>query len=249
MLQQTQVSRVSGATRADVIRAWQGMGYNNRAVRLHELARQITCTDGGRLPKSIDGLVHLPGIGKYTAHAMSCFAFRQPVPVVDTNINRVLSRLFPKALRSTDIWSLAGMILPKRSAYQWNQALMDFGALVCTAANPQCGKCPLVSFCPSAFNGLRLTMKRKNSEPGRDGVPNRIYRGRIVEALRRVNGQGTVPAATMARLIKAGFRSRVEKWFRSLLEELERDGLITVRNRGKNRLPKFLKLRESGAES
>ena len=109
MLQQTQVDRIAprwrawleqfptlrdlaAASRADVIRAWQGLGYNLRAVRLHEIARQVTDEGGGMLPRTLDGLLALRGIGRYTAGAVACFAYEQPVSMVDTNVRRVLSR-------------------------------------------------------------------------------------------------------------------------------------------------------------
>lgn len=250
MLQQTQVSRVmvkypeflkqfptirslSRASRAEVIRAWQGMGYNNRAVRLHTLARMVVSQSNGSIPHTVDGLMALPGIGRYTASAISCFAFKQPVAVVDVNIARVLSRLCPS---STDPWKTAWRLLPRNNAYEWNQALMDLGALICTATSPACERCPVSTLCRSAFRARNVKRANK-SEPHRDGIPNRIYRGRIVEALRRLNGKRTVTAQEIAQIIKPGFRATDRQWFQRLVNDLERDGLVsTRRHNGRMRL-------------
>jgi A/G-specific adenine glycosylase len=166
MLQQTQVSRVlqkyplfirrfpsfsslAVAKTSSVIREWKGMGYNNRAIRLQRLARIVKSQYRGMLPKSVEELQSLPGIGKYTAHALSYLVHGQNVPVVDTNIKRVLSRLFRRDEKNLGIWETAQSILPSRKAHIWNQALMDLGALICTAANPKCGICPVAGYCPS----------------------------------------------------------------------------------------------------
>jgi A/G-specific adenine glycosylase len=136
MLQQTQVSRVltkyprflkrfptfkklANAKTSDVIKAWEGMGYNNRALRLQRLAVTVLDQHRGRLPESIRELQALPGIGRYTAHALACFSFGRRVPVVDTNIKRVLTRLrSPQrrepAPKEADIWDLASSLLPHR---------------------------------------------------------------------------------------------------------------------------------------
>lgn len=244
MLQQTQVSRVlqkyspflrsfptltrlALASQADVLRAWQGMGYNNRAVRLHRLAKKVRKELNGRLPAVVADLQSLPGIGRYTAHAMACFAFRQPVPVVDTNIARVLSRLFPR--QRADVWSLAQRVLPDRNAYEWNQALMDLGATVCTA-KPQCALCPLARLCPSSFR-VKPTRKIARSEPGRDGIPNRIYRGRVIELLRNLNGTRFIAAEEIGKSVKSAYTRRDRVWLSHLLESLEEDGLLTLRKK------------------
>ncbi|MBI3578423.1 MAG: A/G-specific adenine glycosylase, partial [Ignavibacteriales bacterium] len=222
MLQQTQVSRVlikypqflkrfpsfkslADAKASDAIKAWQGMGYNNRVIRLQQLARTIIKNNQGRLPNDINELQKLPGIGRYTAHAVACLVFHEQVPVVDTNIIRVLSRLFPKKLKLNRqqrieieaIWETAEWLLPRNRAADWNQALMDLGAMVCTAANPKCSMCPVQSYCPSAFKTIRATTKSLKQEPKRDGIPHRIYRGRIIEALRNLNGKKSITASEL----------------------------------------------------
>jgi A/G-specific adenine glycosylase len=178
MLQQTQVSRVlqyyekflarfptlahlARARPAQVREAWDGLGYYARSRNLHRLARDIT--DGGAapdrtLPPDADRLRTLPGIGVYTAGAVSSFAYEQRAAVVDTNVARVLQRLFALGLdpKSTAglryLWEVAGALLPRTGQACWehNQALMELGALVCTARVARCGQCPLRAFCATA---------------------------------------------------------------------------------------------------
>ncbi len=244
MLQQTQVSRVlqkypaflkkfpgfrslAKARASDVIVAWRGMGYNNRAVRLQQMASEVMEEHSGRLPSTVAELVSLPGIGRYTAHALACFAFGQSVPVVDTNVRRVLQRLFPKTLRKKGEWETALLALPKRSAYNWNQALMEFGALVCTSSVPKCEHCPIERLCPSAFPVRNRTKNGSlTAESKHDGLPNRIYRGRIIEALR--NSGRSMSALRIGHAVKTAYRKKDEAWLFVLLKKLHKEGLIEL---------------------
>ncbi len=247
MLQQTQASRVeekyplflkrfptlaslSRAAKHSVVRAWRGMGYNNRAVRLQQLAKDVMRNHNGKLPRAVDELDLLPGIGKYTSHAIACFAFGQPVPAVDTNVRRVLSRLFPLASKRRDIWDIAQEAVPPRRAYDWNQALFDFGATICTQRNPKCDICPVKRYCPSAFRINGKIAKPAKREPARDGIPNRIYRGRIVEVLRNLKGNRALSLSTLGKRIKSNYRLRDSAWLRKLLQQLERDRLVSLTN-------------------
>jgi A/G-specific adenine glycosylase len=178
MLQQTQVSRVvtrygeflerfptlADVARADparVMEAWEGLGYYARARNLHKLATEIT--DGGgqpdrQLPPDPAALRSLPGIGAYTAGAVASFAYERRAALVDTNVARVLRRVFAPRLdaKSTAgqrrLWEIAESILPRTGAATWthNQALMELGALVCTARVAHCDRCPVLSLCKSA---------------------------------------------------------------------------------------------------
>ena len=177
MLQQTQVSRVvpkyaeflrafptlravAKATPARVCEAWEGLGYYARARNLHRLAREVTDsgTRRGQLPQTPSELRALPGIGAYTAGAVASFAYETRASLVDTNVARVLRRVFqpdldPKsAAGQKTLWSIAEMILPRsgRTAWTHNQALMELGALVCTARQARCGECPVASCCATA---------------------------------------------------------------------------------------------------
>jgi A/G-specific adenine glycosylase len=170
MLQQTQVERVvpkyhefldryptlealAGAAPEDVRRLWYPLGYNVRPLHLRGIAREAVARYDGRLPDDEGALRRLRGIGRYTAGALLCFAYGQPVPIVDTNVRRVLGRVFlgPRRLGrlrgQKAMWDLAGALVPRRRSYDYNQALMDFGATWCTARAPRCRPCPMKRFC------------------------------------------------------------------------------------------------------
>jgi len=170
MLQQTQVERVlpkyrqflraypslralAAADVADVRRLWYPLGYNIRPVRLHAIARETMARYGGRLPDDAETLRALPGIGRYTAGALLSFAYGRDAAILDTNVRRVLGRVFfaPRSLKrlrgDRRFWELAEWLVPAGRAYDFNQALMDFGATWCTARAPRCGRCPMRAFC------------------------------------------------------------------------------------------------------
>jgi A/G-specific adenine glycosylase len=170
MLQQTQVGRVVGfyerfldrfptleslaaAPPARVREAWAGLGYYRRAANLHRLARVLVADHGGTIPAEPEALVRLPGVGRYTAGAVASFAFERAVPAVDTNVARVLRRAFhPRAADAHGerrVWATAAGFVPRpgRSAWIVNQALMELGALVCTAREARCSRCPVRPEC------------------------------------------------------------------------------------------------------
>lgn len=169
MLQQTQVSRVvpkyrewlrrypsiaslAAASASEVRETWYPLGYNIRPLRLRSIARTVVRRHRGRLPRSRDGLLALPGIGAYTAGAVLSFAFGQDAAVLDTNVRRVLRRVWAgEKVQVGDraLWDLAERLLPRGRAYDFNQALMDLGATVCTARRPGCSACPLANVCVS----------------------------------------------------------------------------------------------------
>jgi len=166
MLQQTQVARVLpkyreflrrypslealAATSAREVReAWHPLGYNIRPVRLREIARTVLRDHRGRLPQTREELLRLKGIGPYTAGALLTFAFGKPSPILETNVRRVLRRVFFRDRTTPDrvLWALAAELLPLHDGYNFNQALMDFGATVCTARRPRCRACPMQGIC------------------------------------------------------------------------------------------------------
>jgi len=233
MLQQTQVDRVipkwhawlarfptladlARATRADAIRAWQGLGYNVRAVRLHTIAEQALTDYGGCLPRDVEGLLQLKGIGRYTAGAVACFAYEQPVAMVDTNVRRVLSRVFGWDPRTVD--RLAKSVVPVPSAYAWSQALMDLGATLCRPRRPLCLVCPLVADCGGPRPRALPANSEKTAAEQFQGS-RRFYRGRIVQLLRDVPLGEAVALADLVR--HAGGR-------RDLVHELAADGLVRI---------------------
>jgi A/G-specific adenine glycosylase len=234
------LSRLAGAAKADVLRQWSGLGYNNRALRLHELAKHLTENSRGRLPQTIEELQDLPGIGKYTAHAVACFAFGAAVAVVDVNVRRIFSRVFWNACSAADlkpegeIWTLAEKTLPRKNAAEWNQALMDLGALVCTARNPQCGSCPVNSLCTSAFSNafsVKYSMEKK-AEPSFKGIPRRIYRGRILKALY----EKPLTSRQLGERVVERFHPRDMKWMTRVLETMEKEALIAIQGSGERKM-------------
>ena len=252
MLQQTQVSRVlqayprflktfpsiqaiARASQREVVIAWRGMGYNNRAIRLHRMARLLVALHRSRIPHEAAALRALPGIGPYTASAVLAFAFRQAVPVVDVNVHRVLSRIFfplrhaSETRTRAEIGHLAARLLPRQRAWVWNQALMDLGALVCRARRPACAQCPVARECSSRTSMTRPGRRSRIREKSFHGIPNRIYRGRIIELLRQ---REAVQALDLGRCISRQFTPRNARWLESLLGGLERDGLIRLRGEG-----------------
>ena len=173
MLQQTQVSRVAeyyprflerfpdleslARARPRAVReAWDGLGYYARARNLHSLAKDVTRRHDATLPDDPDELIKLPGVGRYTAGAVASFAYEKPVPAVDTNVARVIRRVFfgTDASRishpaSRQIWELTRALVPKtgKRAWKFNQAIMELGALICVARKPKCPDCPVRPVC------------------------------------------------------------------------------------------------------
>ena len=170
MLQQTQVSRVQeyyprflarfpdldalASARPRAVReAWDGLGYYARASNLHALARVVSRDSDGTLPAEPEELIKLPGIGPYTAGAVASFAYEKPVPAVDTNVARVLRRVFfgKRETRNgkREVWQLAAVLVPRngKRAWKFNQAIMELGALICVARKPKCPGCPVRPVC------------------------------------------------------------------------------------------------------
>jgi A/G-specific adenine glycosylase len=214
MLQQTQVERtipkylafmerfpsmasLAKANTGEVITLWAGLGYNNRAVRLQRLAQQVTLELGGVLPLDLNSLQALPGIGRYTAAAVACFAFNALVPVLDTNIFRIFSRVTHgvQPPSRAELEPIARELLPGNgaplNASAWHQALMDIGATICTTSRPKCTSCPLRNSCAVARSfpdgvdrKFALSSIPYVAKQGRFAGSTRYYRGRLVDALR-----------------------------------------------------------------
>jgi len=170
MLQQTQVDRVlpkyhewlgkyptlealATAEELDVAQTWRPLGYNIRPKRLQSIARESVARYGGELPSDHATLLSFKGIGEYTAGAVLSFAFGQRAAILDTNVARVLFRIFvgagdPRAhAMRRHLWAVSRAVLPIRHVFDFNQALMDFGATLCTARKPKCPACPMRSAC------------------------------------------------------------------------------------------------------
>ena len=178
MLQQTQMERgvayfdrwmerfpdvaaLAEAHEDEIMKHWEGLGYYSRARNLHKAARLVHERLGGRLPDTVEGLQALPGVGPYTARAVASIAFGRDVCVIDANVERVASRLYDidapvKSRRARDeIERLCAALLPPGRARDFNQALMEFGSLVCSPRNPACGECPLAGWCRARALGVQ----------------------------------------------------------------------------------------------
>jgi len=187
MLQQTQVSRVeayyhrfleqyptvealAGSEPAMVRESWAGLGYYRRAANLHRLARTVMEEHAGVIPEDPSVLVRLPGVGRYTAGAIASFAYERATPAIDTNVARVIRRAFHPRLRGGGaerrLWQTGAAIIPRRRgrpAWAFNQAIMELGALVCTAREAKCGECPVRGVCATG-RGLKRTEKTERTE-------------------------------------------------------------------------------------
>ena len=208
MTQQTQVSRVvpiyerflsrfptpaacASASLGDLLRMWEGLGYNRRARSLHGAAQAIVAQHGGTVPQGLAQLLALPGVGPYTARAVLAFAFEADVGVVDTNAGRVLSRAVAgRVLRPIDAQATVDSMVPLGRGWAFGQSLLDLGATVCVARDPGCDRCPIRRRCRWAAGG------RSAPDPawGSAGVSvrqsvfagsDRQGRGRLIDALRR----------------------------------------------------------------
>jgi A/G-specific adenine glycosylase len=204
MAQQTQISRVvekwgpfmaafptveamAAATPADVLRAWQGLGYNRRALNLWRAARAIVDEHGGRVPEELADLERLPGVGPYTARAVAAIAFGRPVGALDTNVRRVLGRVAGGAdgLSAAALQSYADAMVPSDRPADWTHAVMDVGATFCRPRRPACAECPARAWCryaaaPPDIVAIRARAPRRQSF---EDTP-RWLRGRILEQLR-----------------------------------------------------------------
>ena len=184
MLQQTQVATVipyynkwlrrfpdfasvSCASQNDVLHAWQGLGYYNRARNLRAAASIVQDRHRGTLPGDVAAIRKLPGVGRYIANAVATFAFNQPVPIVEANSSRVLARLLDmrtpidSAIGREKLWAFAAQLVPKRNAASFNSALIDLGALVCLPDRPKCSVCPVKKFCRARNPGVLPIKKSK----------------------------------------------------------------------------------------
>ena len=227
MLQQTQAGRVAEiyprfmrrfptpdvmarAAAADVLRAWENLGYNRRALNLWRSACALVTLPA--FPSTVDELARLPGVGAYTARAVASFCFDADVAAVDANVRRVVTRMYGAGC---DVQLEADRLVPRGDAAAWNQAMIDLGAVVCSARNPGCERCPLRAGCSW----------RKAPAPsprGRAAVPftstNRYARGRVVEALREGD------ELTIAEIaVRTGLG---EERLDGAIASLDRDGLV-----------------------
>jgi len=206
----------------DVLRDWRGLGYHRRAKALHDTARVLRDRYDGAVPRDVELLRQLPGVGEYTAAAVACFAYAEPVAVLDTNVGRVLARaLANRKLARAEARELASALVPRSGAAAFNQAMLDLGAQFCRA-RPNCAPCPVVGRC------------RWRREGGADPAPTsaavsrpqspfvgsrRQLRGRVLDVLR--DGPAT------RRRLRERLGSVDPGRYDEVLDALSRDGLVT----------------------
>ena len=230
------INDLARASEHDVLNAWEGLGYYSRARNLHKASKIVAEQHNGKLPRDLDALRNLPGIGRYTLGAISSIAFSMDVPALDGNIKRVYSRLFDisepvdSTVGEKILWDLAETHLPKGQAGDYHQALMDLGAMICLPKNPRCLICPLMKMCKARIYSTQN--QRPVMKPKRD-VPHYIHaaaviieqvgnvRNRVLLAQRpsqgllagmwefpngRINGD---PAKELAKALKTGYNLKV----------------------------------------
>jgi A/G-specific adenine glycosylase len=253
MLQQTRVETVipyferwmrlfptirdlANASEQDVLNAWEGLGYYSRARNLHKAAKLVAEKHDGKVPRNLDNLRALPGIGRYTVGAIASMAFGMDEPTLDGNLRRVFARLFDvkepadEPAGEKTLWALAAGHLPKGKAGDYNQALMDLGATICTPKNPSCLICPLKGICVARENGTqgqRPVLKPRKAVLhyihvagviGRIGNPTHVLLAkRPSKGLLggmwefpngRVNGD---PVRELTKVLKTGYRLKVKR--------------------------------------
>lgn len=229
------VEALAAASPAAVLRAWQGIGYNRRALALRAAAQAVV--ERGGWPLDVAGLTALPGVGQYTARAVACFAFGQQVAPVDTNVARVLARALagadPSSLGPAARQRLADAALPNGLAWEWSSALMDLGATHCRP-RPRCGGCPLAARCRwKALGPAAPPPRRRPAAPF--ATSERRWRGAVVRAL--VAAPDGLDRAALAAEVDADAAGRPQGWFQGLLDRLEADGLVARASDGRLRLP------------
>jgi A/G-specific adenine glycosylase len=231
---------LAAATPADVLRAWQGLGYNRRALNLWRAARRIVDVHGGHVPADLDALQAMPGVGPYTARAVAAIAFGLPVGAVDTNVRRVLGRIVGGQAgirRPADVQAIADAAVPPDRPGAWTHALMDLGATVCRPRDPDCAGCPVRSWCRYATErrtgqrvpGVATVAVGRGPGSGRairgSGAPfpatSRWLRGRIVDHLRAAE-----PGAWL--VVEAPIGSHGELAVAAALDALAHEGLVEL---------------------
>ncbi len=238
MSQQTGVDRVGPAWRRfidrwptaddlavasthELLAAWAGLGYNRRAVSLRETARAMVAHHGGRVPKTVDALQRLPGIGPYTARAVAASAYGVPVAPLDVNVRRVVSRVLGEEPTSAGFQATADRLVARGQPGRWLDAVMDLGSTTCTPRAPRCDACPVASMCAS--RGTEV-VARPRSPSVRFPATSRWLRGRLVALLTGA------PAGTWVELPRSLGEHDADAIARAALG-LERDGIFELNER------------------
>ncbi len=258
MLQQTQVSRVvpkyheflkrfpavsdlAGASPAEVLRFWKGMGYNRRALYLHNTAKKIVSEYNSTFPVSEKQLSGLPGLGIYTVRALLVFAFEKEVPVIDTNIRKIITHFFFDDIpqKENAIEDVAVQLIPRGKSWEWHQALMDYGAIELRRAKlnrPERSRRATTPFRHAKLNRPERSQRVEHPERSRRATQpfketKRFYRGRIIDRLR----EGAVEERILCRECMQNY-GKTEDYHEEIIRDLEKDKLVT-RGKGVISLP------------
>jgi len=260
MLQQTQVDRVlplyeaflerfptfevlAASASGDVVRMWRGLGYNSRALRLHALA--VSVLGRGGLSSEREVLLALPGVGPYTAAAVRAFVFECDDVAMDTNLRRVIHRTHlglehPPLATSAQLDRLAAQELPSGLAHDWNSAMMDLGATICTARAPRCSICPLAPWCAAAPVDVATLGERARAHAPRrspqQSLPfertTRFLRGRIIDRLRDLSGTDVLSVSALVAELAAVVPSDRLSELEPTVAALERESIVTREESG-----------------
>lgn len=229
------VRRLAASPRQDVLKAWENLGYYSRAANIHRASIMIVDHWDGRIPETMAAIRTIPGIGAYTAGAILSIAYGKPLPAVDGNVRRILSRVFAIRKPIDDpreqkkIFDLAAALVPSRNPGDFNQALMDLGATICRAKAPACRDCPLESVCSARINHLQNVLPVTRKAPA---IPHRFSTAAVIR--NREGGLLVVqrpPAGLLASLWKlpGGFREAGQSAECSLKDSIENELGIAIR--------------------
>lgn len=239
------IEDLAHAKTSAVITAWKGLGYNRRALFLQKTAQAVVNDFSGTFPKDLETLKTLPGVGDYTARAILSFAFDQSVPMMDTNHRRIYNRILVgiEIKKDNDLLHIADRtitrinthkheikkkIRKKHSAvYHWNQALMDFGSIICTTRKPACDECPVKRWC-KAYPAIINAPAHKSIKTKKNHIPfrqtDRYFRGQIIDLLREKQAVSTTQ-------LRRKFKELPKERYQVIIKKLLSDGLIERRER------------------
>lgn len=234
---------LAAASRADILVAWDRLGYPSRALRLQDCAQAVISQHNGVLPANVEELLALPGVGPYTASAVTSFHYHQRVPVLDTNIRRVFARIVaghalpPAGAPSKAEIGTAWDLLPADGdeAAAWNVSVMEFGALVCTARKPLCDECPLRDVCAWRANGYPAPVGKRKTQAW--AGTDRQARGRVMALLRERHSADGGGADHEEVITAATLPGAPSDQAPRVINALVRDGLIIHHDDGRFTLP------------
>ena len=230
------------SSKAEVIQSWSGLGYNRRALLLHKFAQEVVEKYQGIIPSNKEKLAELPGIGPYTCGSVLSFAYNLPEPAIDVNVRRIYMRYFhgqdqglPMGKKEENIlFELIKSTIPVNKSSQLHNALMDFGSLVCLRDAPMCAQCPLQATCTffplykDSPKQVLFVMEKKQEQGKKEGtrfIPNRIYRGRILE-LTRKKQETKLTLKELGKKVKKDYTSKDQHWLLDLCARLQKEGFL-----------------------